>query len=89
MTNKINISVTHSIVINQTCETVWDTSMIECKLISESSERKAAIKAKGGLQAILEYKIFDRPAKTTLRMTDIKAPIIVDDGGDERKLLFP
>ncbi|HHT9112902.1 MAG: SRPBCC family protein [Planctomycetes bacterium] len=100
MTNKINISVTHSIVINQTCETVWDftqdfskctlwdTSMIECKLISESPERKAAIKAKGGLQAILEYKIFDRPAKTTLRMTDIKAPIIVGDGGDDRKLFF-
>lgn len=43
--------------------------MIECKLISESPERKAAIKAKDGLQAILEYKIFDRPAKTTLRMT--------------------
>jgi polyketide cyclase/dehydrase/lipid transport protein len=61
--------------------TLWDNSMIECRLISDFPERKAFIKAKGGMTATLEYKLFDRPFKTSLRMTNINSPLVADGGG--------
>ncbi|MEP7168481.1 MAG: SRPBCC family protein [Bacteroidota bacterium] len=93
MINKINITVQHSIVVNKSCEEVfdftqdfskrmlWDKSIVDCKLISETSVRTAFIKAKGGMTANLEYKLFERPHKTSLRMTNINSSLVIDGGG--------
>jgi uncharacterized membrane protein len=93
VSEKINITVQHFVVINKSCEEVfdftqdfskrrlWDKSILSCKMISEFPERKISIKAKGEMTAVLEYKIFNRPNKTSLRMTNINSPIVVDGGG--------
>jgi len=60
---------------------LWDKSIIDCKLISESTIRKAYIKVKGGMTATLEYKLFEPPYKTSLRMINIASPIVIDGGG--------
>ena len=93
MVDKINITVQHSIIINKSCEEVfdftqdfskrmlWDKSIVDCKLISEAPLRKVFIKVKGGMTATLEYKLFERPHKTSLRMTNINSPLVIDGGG--------
>jgi hypothetical protein len=91
--SKINITVTQSILINKPVQEVfdftqdfskrmlWDKSIIDCRLISETPFRTAFIKVKGGMTANLEYKLFERPCKTSLRMTNISFSLIVDGGG--------
>lgn len=91
--DKINLTFQYSIIINRTPEdvfdftqdfskrTLWDKSIVECKLVSEFPERKAHIKIKEGMTATLEYKLFDRPNKTSLRMTGISSPLMVEGGG--------
>jgi hypothetical protein len=93
MTSKININVNHSILIHKSCEVVWDFTqdfslrtswdpgILECRIVTDAPDRTADIRAKGGLSATLEYKLFDRPNKTSLRMTSIKSPLVVDGGG--------
>jgi len=93
MVKKITIQVTHSILIQRTVETVWDftqdfskrttwdNSLLECSLLPDESERKAFIHARGGMKAFLVYKQFERPHKTSLRMTEIRSPLILDGGG--------
>lgn len=93
MQEKINITVNHTIIIEQRRETVfdftqdfskrmlWDHSFESCDLISEFPERMVRVKAKGGIMSTLVYKHFERPLKTSLRMTDISSPIIIDGGG--------
>ena len=93
MGEKLIIHANHSILINRPAEavwdftqdfsirTTWDRSLQDCTLIASVPERKASILAKGGLSAVLEYKLFDRPHKTSVRMTHIHSPLIVDGGG--------
>lgn len=93
MQEKINITVNHTIIIEQRRETVfdftqdfskrmlWDSSFESCDLISEFPERMVRVKAKGGIMSTLVYKHFERPSKTSLRMTDISSPLILDGGG--------
>jgi hypothetical protein len=93
MLDKINITVQHSIIINKSCEEVfdytqdftkrrlWDKSIVDCKLISETPFRNVFIKVKGGMTANLEYKLYERPHKTSLRMINISSPLVIDGGG--------
>lgn len=93
MTEKINITVTQSILINKPVHEVfdftqdfskrklWDKSIIDCRLISENPIHTAFIKVKGGMTANLEYKLFERPHKTSLRMTNISSSLVADGGG--------
>lgn len=93
MIDKINITVQHSIIINRTCEEVfdftqdfskrilWDKSIIEYKIVSDLPQRRIFIKSKGGITTVLEYKLFNRPGKTSLRMTEINSSIVTDGGG--------
>lgn len=93
MKEKLNITVSHTIIIEQRREivfditqdfskrTLWDHSMESCEIISEFPERMVRVKAKGGIMSTLQYKQFERPSKTSLRMTAISSPFILDGGG--------
>lgn len=93
MQEKINITITYSIIIEQRCETVfdftqdfskrtlWDHSIESFEIISEFPERIVMVKSKGGIQSTLLYKQFERPSNTSLRMTAISSPFILDGGG--------
>jgi hypothetical protein len=93
MEKKISIQVMHSVIIQRSVETVWDftqdfskrtswdSSLLECSLVSTEPERKAAIRARGGLTAVLVYKQYNKPIKTSLRMTEIHSSLVLDGGG--------
>ena len=88
-----SITLKESIFINQPPEvvwdftqdyqrrTMWDKSIIEATLIQKKPHRIVAIKAKGYNRMNFEYKLDERPNKTTLAITDAHSFFIKGGGG--------
>jgi hypothetical protein len=86
------ITVTNTIFIAASQETVWDftqdynkrhnwdKTVLAAKIIQEQP-RVALIKGIGGLTTELHYKLDERPHKTSLAMFNTKSPFIQGGGG--------
>lgn len=59
----------------------WDKSILEFKLLQKRPFKLIWFRAVGGITAKLKYKLCDKPNKTTLKLLDIKSPIIKGGGG--------
>ncbi len=61
--------------------TTWDRSIIRATVLQVKPTRIVEIKAKGNLAAKFQYKLEDRPNKTSLAMIDTKSFFIRGGGG--------
>src|SRR5262245_50223347 len=59
--------------------TSWDTAFSSCELLP-APQRRVFVRSRF-VCAVLEYKVFDRPQKTTLQMTDVASYIVEGGGG--------
>lgn len=87
------VSITESIHVARSLDAVWDytqdysrrrewdDSIIEAGEMPESSPRRVRIRARGGLSCVFEYKVNDRPRRTSLSMVDLRSPLIAAGGG--------
>ena len=59
----------------------WDKTILEFKILQKRPYKLIWFKAVGGITAKLKYKFCDKPNKTTLKLIDVKSPIIKGGGG--------
>lgn len=87
------ITVKEAIIIESTKETVWnftqnfhkrkswDKTILDYKILQKKPHKLIWFKAIGGITATLKYKLCDRANKTTLKLIDVKSPLIKGGGG--------
>ncbi len=88
ITEKITIEASPGAVWDYTQDfnrrTEWDGSVLGAEMIGSDLERAARVRYKGGLECTFQYKLFERPTRTTLAMTDVRSPIFSGGGGSWR-----
>ena len=89
---KYLIHIQYSVFINKSREIVWDFTQDYSKrpawdiavkeaLVLDDSEEKSILIKGSGFSAWFVYKLFRRPEKTTLVMTDVQSAFIESGGG--------
>lgn len=88
-----SITIHHSIYINKPKSVVWeftqnydhrklwDTSVLEARVLQTSPNRIVKLKMKGNSVMTFIYKLDDKPNKTSLAAKEIQSPIIESAGG--------
>lgn len=88
-----NISVTEGIHIKVSPEKVfdytqdyanrpnWDSGILHAEVLQENPVKLVQIYGKGGFKCKFQYKLFDRPNKTSLTMIDVTPKFISSGGG--------
>lgn len=59
----------------------WDQSIIESEVLETRPVPRVRIRARGGLRAVLQYRQFDRPRRTSLAMEEVESAWIEGGGG--------
>ena len=59
----------------------WDASILEAEVIGTGAIPRVRIRAAGGLSGVFQYKLFDRPRRTSLVLTDVESKVIEGGGG--------
>lgn len=59
----------------------WDPEVVEAEVIQLVPHRRVRIRGRRKFRAVFEYKLFDRPRRTTLALTELRAPAIAGGGG--------
>lgn len=62
----------------------WDKSILQAHYVQEGPLKSVQVKAKGGLSFDVQYKLSDRPHKTTLVMSNLNSKIVIGGGGSWR-----
>ena len=60
---------------------LWDNSVIDCQLIQRKPKKVIWVKMKGGIQSFLNYKLCDKPNKTSLKMYNTQSFLVKGGGG--------
>lgn len=88
-----NVTVTESIEVRARPEVVWDftqdfarraswdANVRGADVLSETPHRRVRIHGGGGFRCVLEYKLFDRPRRTSLAMVEIEGTRLITGGG--------
>jgi hypothetical protein len=91
MTNKVTVK--ESIFINKSRETVWDytqnydnrpgwdASIISSETLQETPNLIVRVKSPGNIYFNFEYKLSERPHKTSLAMLESSSALIIGGGG--------
>lgn len=58
----------------------WDSSVLEATVVSSAPAPVVKIRGVGGLRALLRYRQFDRPKRTSL-VLEVEASLLVNGGG--------
>jgi uncharacterized protein YndB with AHSA1/START domain len=89
----VNATVTNTLTIAGSPERVWDytqdyrhrptwdASVLEAEVEEESPARVVRVRGVGGMKFRLRYKVFARPTKTSLVMTDVRSILFSGGGG--------
>lgn len=59
----------------------WDRSILEAEVLESSPLPRVRIRGAGGLAGVFQYKLFDRPRRTSLVLTDVESWAISGGGG--------
>ena len=59
----------------------WDAAILEAEVIETGATPRIRIRAAGGLRGVFQYKLLDRPRRTTLVLTDVESRMIRGGGG--------
>ncbi|MFN7967399.1 MAG: SRPBCC family protein [Acidobacteriota bacterium] len=89
----IKITITESIEVQRSPDFVWnftqdyqrrcewDASVLEATVLHREPIPRIRVRCAGGVQAVFQYKQFDRPYRTSLVMEDVRSWLIVGGGG--------
>ena len=59
---------------------LWDKSILDYQIVQESP-KVIWVKMKGGIKCLLEYKLCDKPNKTSLKMSHTRSLLVKGGGG--------
>lgn len=59
----------------------WDANIVGAEVLSETPMRRVRVRGRGKFQCVLEYKLFERPRRTSLAMVEIEGTRLITGGG--------
>lgn len=59
----------------------WDPSVLHAEVLETVPKRLVRLKMKGRTVAVFQYKLDERPRRTTLAIIEIQSPIFLGGGG--------
>ena len=59
----------------------WDRSILDATVLESSPLPRIRIRGAGGLSGVLQYKLFDRPRRTSVVLVDVKSRWVTGGGG--------
>lgn len=59
----------------------WDPEVLSAEVIQSVPRRRIRIRGRGGLRGVLEYKLFDRPRRTSVALTEVRSLFVEGGGG--------
>jgi hypothetical protein len=86
-------TVSESLLINAPVEVVWDFTqdyskrpswdqgVISAEVVDGTQPRRVRVQLRGGIACEFQYKLEDRPNRTTLAMQDVRSRILAAGGG--------
>jgi hypothetical protein len=89
----VTLTIHESLVIDRPPEMVWDftqdfaqrsawdSAIRRARVVVAAPVPRVEIEGAAGFKAVLQYRQFDRPLRTSLAMEEIRSPLIVAGGG--------
>ena len=59
----------------------WDANVLAAEVLATAGPPRVRLRLRGGVSCLFEYKVFDRPARTSLAMTEVRSPFLCGGGG--------
>jgi hypothetical protein len=59
----------------------WDGQMLRAEILESRGPPRVRVRMRGGLRCVFQYKLFDRPHRTSLAMTEVRSPLFAGGGG--------
>lgn len=87
------ITVTESVVIPRPPEQVWDftqdyrrrpewdASVMAAEVLAGDGPPRVRVRMRGGVDCVFQYKVFDRPRRTSLAMSEVRSWLLAGGGG--------
>ena len=64
-----------------TRRSLWDRSVLAATVLEDRPLPVVEVRGRGGFRAVLRYKQFDRPLRTSVAMEPLGSPLLVGGGG--------
>lgn len=64
-----------------TRRSTWDSGVLEAEVLASVPVPRIRVRAQGGLRAVFQYRMFERPVRTSLAMEDVESSWIAGGGG--------
>ncbi len=59
----------------------WDANVLAADVLPGEGPPRVRLRLRGGVECVFQYKVFDRPRRTSLAMTDVRSPLLAGGGG--------
>lgn len=59
----------------------WDPSLLSCEVLEREPRLRVAVRAPGALQCVFEYRLLERPHRTSVAMTEVRSALVAGGGG--------
>src|SRR5882672_2740781 len=59
----------------------WDQGILTAEVLAPSPALRVRVRAAGGVRGVFEYKLFDRPRRTSVVLTEVQSALLAGGGG--------
>ena len=59
----------------------WDANVLSAEVLPGAGPPRVRLRLRGGVACVFQYKVFERPLRTSLAMTDVVSPVLAGGGG--------
>jgi polyketide cyclase/dehydrase/lipid transport protein len=89
----MNVTITEELFIARPPEVVWDytqdyarrpewdRSILAASVLENGPRPRIRVRAAGGLRGVFQYKLFERPRRTSVELTEVESALISGGGG--------
>lgn len=88
-----HVSVTESLFVKASPERVfdftqdyarrgtWDHNVLAAEVLPGDGPPRVRVRLRGGVRCVFQYKLLERPRRTSLAMVEVRSPVLAGGGG--------
>ena len=61
--------------------TSWDRGVLSAEVLQRAPLPRVRVELAGGVRGVFEYKLFERPLRTSVALTEVRSPLFSGGGG--------
>ena len=59
----------------------WDDNVLSAEVLPGEGPLRVRLRLRGGVECVFQYKVLDRPRRTSLAMTEVRSRLLSGGGG--------